>query len=527
MCGTFAFLGGPGYGADSGRPLRVSISPFPYDKTTTAVETVSRIVRENANLYTVQLDNGVPWEAALEGKAYSSEVMEQWNRHKKAIGTNAVYLAIAPLAEDRTSWAPGSGGQKAPSWARDEKQATASLKKAYIQHVMRAIAFFSPTFVNIGVEAGDMAAKKAQKWPQFEELFHECRQQIKAEHPEIQVGISFGLPFLMKEGVRQRAGRLIDESDYVGISFYPYMSEFYSKLGAAPLPAPPQQWREPLAWLKQNIRKPVAICETAYSSKPVSLPRYKLELKGDEKLQSQYISDLASIARRDGYLFTVFFLSVDYVALLAQMPAGDGSAGLWTHTGFFDDKLKEKPAWSEYQRAWLGKAVKTPVLATEKTRPGEIETASVLGFGSKASLFVAPAPDEIALIPAKEGQGMRWKYSFRPREFSWAVKDLPKGSAEGSRGVGFALKSDQENPLLVQVEQADGGAFFQVIYPRKDWSEHELNWTSFKPDPKKQYKGKLDSGQLVRMMLVDATGVDKKASGSRVVEMSNLRYLKH
>src|SRR3954463_12075691 len=116
MCGTFAFLGGPGYGADSGRPLRVSISPFPYDKTTTAVETVSRIVRENANLYTVQLDNGVPWEAALEGKAYSSEVMEQWNRHKKAIGTNAVYLAIAPLAEDRTSWAPGSGGQKAPSW---------------------------------------------------------------------------------------------------------------------------------------------------------------------------------------------------------------------------------------------------------------------------------------------------------------------------------------------------------------------------------------------------------------------------
>jgi len=156
--------------------LVVSISPFPYDKTAEAVETVNRIVRENSNLYTVQLDNGIPWDDASKGKAYSGEVMGQWERHKKAHGANTVYLAIAPLAEDRTSWAPSAEGKKSPDWARDEKHATASLKSAYARHVLQAIEYFHPDYVNIGVEAGDMAAKKAGKMAALRGVVYRLRE---------------------------------------------------------------------------------------------------------------------------------------------------------------------------------------------------------------------------------------------------------------------------------------------------------------------------------------------------------------
>jgi len=515
--------------------LKVSISPFPYDKTAEAVDTVNRIIQANANVYTVQLDNGIPWEAALAGKPFPKEVNETWERHKKAIGRKTVYLAIAPLAEDRTSWAPSAAGEKTPSWAKDEKQASSELKQAYARYVLKAVDYFHPEFLNIGVEAGDMATKKPGKWPAFEQLFSETENQVHAKFPGVKVGISFSLPLLMKSGVKERAQNLIDQSDYAGISFYPFMTEFYSKIGGVRLPAPPDQWREPLNWLSTNIKKPIAICETAYSTQPVELPKYKIKLEGDPNRQIDYVRDLAAIARRDHYLFTVFFLSVDYVPLLKQLPAGDGSAGMWAYTGFFDEHLKEKPSWQAYQQAWLGKkggAVTAAKESEAKIKPNSTQpsapTSSELAFNSQGDLFQAPASDKISLETVDgKSKVMRWKYEFRPKEFAWSVKEIRKNSGSGSSGIAFDLKSDQEGAILLQVEQADGGAFFTVIHPGKTWTKQQLAWNDFSVDPKKGYKGKLSPEQITRMMLVDASSVDRKVSGTRTLEIANLEFMRN
>jgi hypothetical protein len=339
------------------QPVNVSISPFPYDLTAIAVQTVNTIIKQNANVYTVQLDNGIPWEEALDDKPFDSEIMAKWEGYKSSVASNhqQVYLAIAPLAEDRISCAPGFNGATAPSWATDEKHTTDQLKRAYTKYVLRALDYFRPTYLNLGVEAGDMAAKKPEKWSLFEELFTYCTAEIRKKHSSVQLGISFGLPLLMRSGVLKRVEKVVTLSDYVGISFYPYMSEFYRKLGASPLPDPPDQWRQPLDWLARNVNKPLAVCETGYSSTPVTLRRYGLNLSGSDDLQSAYVADLATFARRDHYLFVVFFLAVDCDALIEKLPSENETAKLWEHTGFFHKNLKEKPAWASYQRAWLGR----------------------------------------------------------------------------------------------------------------------------------------------------------------------------
>lgn len=509
---------------------KVSISPFPYDKTAEAVEKVSQIIANNATLYTVQLDNGVPWQSAYDGKPFPKEVNEQWERHKKAIGRKAVYLAIAPLAEDRTSWAPSAAGEKTPSWAKDEKSARKELKDAYSRYVIRAMDYFHPEFLNLGVEAGDMALKKPAKWGAFEELYLETAAQVRAKYPNVKIGISFSLPLLMQSEVKDRAAKVIEGSDYCGISFYPFMTEFYKAIGGVKLAAPPNQWREPLNWLDTNITKPIAICETAYSTRQVDLPKYKIKLEGDSDRQTQYVKELAAIAKRDHYLFTVFFLTVDYVPLLRSMPAGDGSAGMWAYTGFFDEHLNEKPSWKAYQEAWLGRKVNSTAKQAEP-EPGKKQitgSRSAIGFNDSGDLFKAPGSDKVTLESVDgKAKVMKWNFNYRPKEFAWSVKDVPSGSGAGAVGLDFEIKSDRDGRMMLQVEQADGGAFYTVIDPGQKWTRKRISWNQFSVDASKGYKGKLQPAQIVRLMLVDATAVDGKVSGSRTVEVANLDYIRN
>jgi hypothetical protein len=509
---------------------KVSIGSFPYDLTVEAVQTVTSIVRNYANVYTVQLDNGIPWEAALTGSSFEPALMDQWRRHKESIAPHhEVYLAIAPLAEDRTSWSSGFEGKRAPEWARNEQRLTEELKTSYVNYVLRAIDYFEPSYLNLGVEAGDMAAKKPAKWPLFEDLFAHSASAVRAKHPSLKLGISFGLPLLMDRSVLRRAQSLIDRSDYIGISFYPYMSDFYVKLGAAPLPEPPDQWRKPLEWLRQNVDKPVAICETGYSSDTVSLKTYGLVLEGNQDLQSRYVADLAAIARRDEYLFTVFFLAVDYDALMEKIRASDDTHKLWGRIGFFDRNLRAKPAWPTYRQAWLNLPVEDPLSAPGPLRikPAISSAASSgadLGFASSADLFTAPAPDQVTLEKSAEhGSFMRWRYSYRASQFAWAVRELPAGAAKGTQGLALNLRSDRSDPLLLQVEELDGEAFYHVLKPAKDWAPISVNWQEFILSPDKKRNGTLEPERIVRLMIADGAAVDSKATGSRTVDISQLK----
>lgn len=520
---------------------KVSLGPFPYDFTAEAVRTVTGLVRSNANVYTVQLDNGIPWETALKGGALDDKLDDQWRRHRESIASHhEVYLAIAPLAEDRISWAASAGDRPAPSWAKEEKRLTPELRMAYTRYVMRAVDYFHPAYLNIGVEAGDMAAKRPEKWPLFESLFNHCAAEVRAKHPKLKIGISFGLPLLQIPGVLDRARKVIDGSDYLGISFYPYMSEFYAKFGAARLPPPPDEWRRPLEWLRQNAGKPIAVCETAYSSEPVVLPKFGLKLPGSPELQTAYVTDLAEIARRDHYLFTAFFLTVDYDALMKKARPDDETTRLWGRTGFFDHRRSQKTAWAAYQKAWTprslaaagsssgGSGGKPDANHPVPPRPPAATSTGKgsLGFATQADLFEVPPSDEMVL----EGAGgadahMHWKYQYRKGQFAWAVRNLPAGSGKGSSGVGFAVRSDRPDPLLFQVEESDGEAFFLVVRPTKEWTTVRAAWREFTADKTKKRNGTLEPERLTRVTIADSAASSQKVSGSRYVDLSRLEFL--
>lgn len=340
----------------SAESTRIGISPFPADLTPESIAIVTDLVRNNGNLCVVQLDDGIPWEEALAGKRFSDKLQEEWRGQKNnKTDSQELYVSIAPLSDDRTTWAGGYAGSEAPAWVREEKQINAQISDAYRNYVNRVVEYFQPDYLNLGQESGDLAAKDPKRWARFESLYLGLSSELKKKYPTMKIGISFGLPLLMKKGVLARATPVIEASDYVGISFYPYMGQFYSQIGGRALPPPPAQWRSPLNWLRQHVRKPAAICETGYSSDNVKAARWGLDMPGSKGLQAQYVAELADIAKRDGYLFVAFFLAVDYDKLARKIPDPGEILPLWIHTGFFDQNMQPKPAWESYQSAWLKK----------------------------------------------------------------------------------------------------------------------------------------------------------------------------
>ena len=168
--------------------------------------------------------------------------------------------------------------------------------------------------------------------------------RLVKEYPELQIGISFGLGELRNRKEAEAAKALIANSDYVGISFYPYASAFDEKFGAPPYRGE-KPWREPLAWLRAYTRKPLAICETGFTTQDIEVPQFGLKMHGSSEAQADYTKELFEIARRDRYAFVTWFLAIDYDRLYAKLPPGSDAMKLWRNIGFFDGDQRPKPAW--------------------------------------------------------------------------------------------------------------------------------------------------------------------------------------
>lgn len=507
---------------------KVSISPFPYDLTPQSVQKVREICQKHCNLYTVQLDNGIPWQEALDNKPLPKEIQADWEGHRKSITRHQqVYLAIAPLQDDRITLATGHAGAQAPLWVLKGSHSDSKVLKAYQNYVLRAVKYFKPDYLNIGVEAGDLAAKKASQWKDFVTLYEQTSQAVKKHYPDLKIGISWGLPLLMKGGVLNRCQGLIQQSDYVGISFYPYMGQFYRKIGGRSIPEEaPAQWREPYKWLRHNIKKPVAICETAYSSSPVKVAEFGLDMAANADYQSLYVEDLAKIAKRDGFLFAVFFLAIDYDELRRKLklPAME----LWEHSGFFDEHLKPKPAWSAYQRAWLKRENvarpdtsqsspknNTPPLAPSKSSKKEIH----IPLNAKSGLFQSTSS-----VKHTKPNGIRWSYTYRNKNWPWALKDLSSVSLAGTKAISLTIKSSRPGTLFLQLEEKSGEALFKIIEVGTTWKTISLPYSAFAPAPGKKKNGVVDAHAIKSLMIADDMGADKGAKGSRIIDISNMKF---
>jgi hypothetical protein len=338
--------------AENAKPL-FGFTPFPYDFTLEAVVKTHQIVVDNSTIYALHFDDGIPWKEALADAPWPRRIQKEWEDQLRAIPRDhKIYLGLAPLATDRKSLAPATGEQKRlplPGALAGAALDDPKVEAAYLNYASRAVEKFKPDFLNLGIEAGGVLMRDPARWHQFERLYDHVRRQLKQRHADLQIGISFSLGHLRVESDAAIARPLIEKSDYLGLSFYPSASAFDEKFGLPPYGNGPDAWRKPLAWVHGYTGKPIALCETGYTTRDSDVPQFSLHIKGSSELQAQYVGDLFEIARRDRYAFVIWFLAVDYDKLYAKMPPGSEVMQLWRNIGLLDGDVHPKPAWPIWQ----------------------------------------------------------------------------------------------------------------------------------------------------------------------------------
>jgi len=363
--------------AATGAPVEVGFTAFPFELSSAGLAASRAVIRDHGTLYAIHDDRGcVPWEEALRGAPLPAWIVAEWDEHLAALPAgHALYLAITPTRPDRRSLAgacgpgPDTPGTLPPEFAGlplDSASALADpdVRRAFLAFAARAVAHLQPRWLNIGIEMSELALAVPSEWSAFEGLADFVREGLKAGIAPPAIGVSYTLQSLLDPAVAAATRPLADRSDFLGISFYPFATAFGELEGAPPLPAPPAQWNVPFDFLATFTTSPIAIAETGYPSRsqalaivsqlpPVSFP-------GSDALQRDYVRDLARVAARDGYLFIVWFVPIDYDVLADQISLVPFDR-IWTFTGLFSSGLVARPALA----AWRAELLPEPGAVTQ------------------------------------------------------------------------------------------------------------------------------------------------------------------
>ncbi len=521
------------------QPPLIGFTAFPYDLTEEAVERVHDIIVPNSNLYAIHLDQCLPWKEALSDSDFPAWLERDWSEIVPRIPRgHAVYVAFTPTATDRLSLVSQCGDREdeeedLPREIRGAKFNDREVKKAYLNYARRVVKTFNPAYINIGIELGEMARDR-DLWAEYEELFDEVRTQLKREHPGLQVGAEFILQWLLDAKIAATVKPLVERSDYIGISFYPYGSEFGEKFGAPALPRGSDQWKNPLEWLADYTDKPVGICETGYTSKNVRLREADIDFPGNETLQAEFLRDLGEIARRERYAFLIWFISVDYEKLVANYPGAEEWFNIWVNAGLFDSDLRPKPAWSEWLKLASSVGL-SPVArplqdggAERDTEAPESDEASGhsqrLGFDRKDELFEPSKGGRVSLDdgPRDGSKAMRWEVDY---DDDWALvfKKLQENEIAEAETVSFYVRSDKDEMILFRVDEEGGEAFYELVPVTTKWEQVKIDLDLLTVDPSSRKNGKLDLGRVETITFGDGSGADG-VHGKRKIWIASLAF---
>ena len=264
-----------------------------------------------------------------------------------------ISLHLTPTQNDRYTMAYQCGsaeGDVQQSLFDSKAYNDPEVINAYLKYIRRAVDVFKPRFLTIGIEMSELSLSHPDEWEPFAELMNATLEGLRSSHLEVKLGVEFVLQSLLLPRVAEQVKPLVEKLDFIGISFYPYGSEFGKFYGAPALPEPPAQWREPLRWLRGYTNKPIAIVETGYTTKTREV--LGVQFPGNEALQEAFLKDLLTFAKEDNYLFVVWFVPVDYEKLLGKLPdtANNEAAKIWVNAGLLDSDLNPKPAWELWPR---------------------------------------------------------------------------------------------------------------------------------------------------------------------------------
>ncbi len=486
---------------------------FPYDLSLEAVEQTYDTVLEHSSLFPLHMDDCVPWYELLAGSPIPAWLQEDWTDIRRRVaGSRPLYVAVTPTGTDRRTIAPACGKHEdekrdPPEELRRIAFDSTLFQRVYLAYAELVIEFFKPRFINIGIEMSELSLSYPKEWPAFARLYRSTFNVLKQNHPQIQIGIELVLQSIMTPRVGKQVRPVIDLSDFICISFYPYASAAGVAQGAVALPRGRAQWREPLDWLREYTDKPLAVCETGYASRPFTLHIGNgIPFEGNPAAQETFLKDLVKITNRDNYLFVIWFAAIDYDRLLEKIPDAPEWFGIWKSIGLFDPWLKPKPAW----RHW-------PLAKTSAREPPGGHSQSIgyknkpkdnivfsLGNSANSTSFTCVGSQQIK-PSAKTMQAMSWSITYSD-DWTYCAANIVGAELSKAKTLNFRARAKRAAPLFIRFDLANGQSWYYIITLEKYWQHYAILLKDFihTEGSNKQ----LPKAKVISIAIADGAGAD-------------------
>jgi hypothetical protein len=323
------------------RTFRMGFTGFVHDITPEAVAASRKFVRENGDLLAHHIE-GVPWAEALSGKPFPKALLDEWEGKKSATPPKGkVYLAISPGRDD-LKVADKAG--PLPAELKGKAYDDPMVMKAYLSYCRRAIEFFKPDYLAIGIETNEIHDAGAKTWQAYITLHKHVYTELKKDHPKLPIFASCTLHNVFKKrgGMLAEWKKLMSHNDLVGVSYYPFFVPDKDRLAA-------------LDWMTaefDEFKKPYAMVETNDAAERLPLPSAKVVIEGTSEKQEAYYRALLGLAQKRKFAFVVSFVHQDYDALWEKIKANSPELFIaWKDCGLLDEKGKARPAyqvWKDY-----------------------------------------------------------------------------------------------------------------------------------------------------------------------------------
>ncbi len=343
------------------RSFYMGTTPWPADLTVSEVDKTYQFINNHCDIVSHHFDEGIPYDEAYYNTVMPNNLLENvTSRKNKTAPDKKVFLSVAALGINRISKAPYYNNASTSAIIKNFWEQLvfddARVVTAYVNYVSWLIEKFKPIYVNYAVESN------GQLWNDVD--FNKYKTFLSQVYPKLKTlypNISFFNSFIVDESNKafSFANQLIDYTDFIGLSAYPYTGVSSSANGNTNPQNFPSNYFEKFINLAPN--KPLAFAETGYIAQDLVIPAFSLNKQGNAEWQRDYLELVLKLCNEKKAKLFIWFCPKDYDALIITFQNQPGATPyilnllkLWRDTGLIDENGTERPSYNSWL-TWMAK----------------------------------------------------------------------------------------------------------------------------------------------------------------------------
>jgi hypothetical protein len=302
------------------RPFAMGVNPFPYELSAEAIEATQLWILDNTDLVSIKLDEGVPWQEALESKSSYDPAFEgslDWKGKKPQ--DKKVFLSMTPLNKDKTGMAGYRGAaENMPNpdpWNKKDLD-DPLVAKAYLNFCREMIRRFKPDYMAYGIEVNNLI-KVPAKWKKFVPFVRDIYMTLKKENPQLPLILTLSTETATEpeqaSSQRKQIGEILPFTDLIAVTAIPYIKE------SNPAKLPKTYFAQMASLAPQ---KPFAIAETAFLAEDVNVDigAVHIERVGKAAWQADYLKFCFEEGVKHNAKFIIWMIPRDLDKLYESLP---------------------------------------------------------------------------------------------------------------------------------------------------------------------------------------------------------------